>query len=498
LKRTTLHLHTGFRIAEVDPRIFGGFLEHMGRAVYGGVYQPDSAHADAEGWRSDVLEALRGLDFSVMRYPGGNFVSGYHWEDGVGPRASRPRVRELAWNSVETNQVGTDEFLSLARRMGWQPMFAVNLGTGTPEEARSWVEYCNAPAGTRYADLRVANGSPEPHAVRLWCLGNEMDGPWQLGHVPAAEYALRAQQAAKLMKDVDPSIELVVSGTSMPALPSYLEWDRVVLETVGHLADHVSTHRYVQKPGDDTADFLAVTNSIDRQIEEVDAVCRYAAGRRGFGTRPWVCFDEWNVWSRTFGDLAQLDGKGQVAPPLIEEIFSLEDALVVAGFLHSFLRHADVVKVANLAQIVNVIAPLVTRGDELLVQTTWWPFAMFSKRRRGVSLRTALEGPSYDSPSHGRVHHVDTSAVLEGSRLAVFLTNRWDAASEVAVRVADRPPEALLEAELLSGPSPTSSNRIGDPSQVRAEPFHEVRVAGGTATLELPPYSLLAMTLSLG
>jgi alpha-N-arabinofuranosidase len=198
MQPTTLRLHTAFQIGRVDPRIFGGFLEHMGRAVYQGVYDPASQHADGEGFRTDVLEALSRLGMTVMRYPGGNFVSGYHWQDGVGPREQRPTVRELAWNSIETNEIGTDEFISLCRKMGWTPMLAVNLGTGTPEEARNWVEYCNGEPETKYASLRAANGSADPYGVKLWCLGNEMDGSWQLGHVPAPQYALRAQQAAKL------------------------------------------------------------------------------------------------------------------------------------------------------------------------------------------------------------------------------------------------------------------------------------------------------------
>ena len=279
MKPTTLRLHGAFQIGEVDPRIFGGFLEHMGRAVYGGVYDPESAHADDEGFRRDVLDALRRLDLCVVRYPGGNFVSGYHWEDGVGPREQRPTVRELAWNSLEPNRIGTDEFVSLSRKLGWAPMLAVNLGTGTPEEARNWVEYCNAPAGTRYADMRVAHGSPQPHDVRLWCLGNEMDGPWQLGHVPAEQYALRAHQAAKLMKTVDPTIRLVVCGSCSIELPTYMEWDRVVLEYLGGLADYVSLHRYARNPTGSTQDFLAITRSIDRQIEELDAACRFGQAK---------------------------------------------------------------------------------------------------------------------------------------------------------------------------------------------------------------------------
>jgi alpha-N-arabinofuranosidase len=496
VKSSTVHLHTRHRIGKVDPRLFGGFLEHMGRAVYEGVYDPSSPNADSEGWREDVLDALRGLDMTVMRYPGGNFASGYHWRDGVGPSEERPRVRELAWNSIETNQVGSDEYLSLARRMHWQPMLAVNLGTGSPEEARDWVEYCNAAPGTRYADLRVANGREKPHGVKLWCLGNEMDGPWQLGHVPAEEYARRAQQAAKMMKDVDRDLELVACGSSNTGMTSWLEWDRTVLEHVGGLADYVSLHAYVGKRTD-TMDFLAVTNAIDRQIEQVDAVCRYVQGRRRSGKRAYLSFDEWNVWYKTMSG-EHMDGAGQSAPALIEEVYTLEDALVVAGFLHCFLRHADVVKIANLAQIVNVIAPILTKRNEVLLQSTYWPFAMVSDKREGHSLRVVVDGPAYEGQTHGRATHVDASAVLAGERrLTLFLTNRDDSEAEVAIAVADRELGELLETRVLSGPSPEAANSWEAPDVITAQPTDALTLHAGRATLRLPPFSFTSASFHL-
>src|SRR5215211_5642575 len=249
MELSTIHLHSKFQVGQVDARIFGGFLEHLGRAVYEGVFDPTSAHADADGIRGDVIEALQHLNMTAMRYPGGNFASGYHWQDGVGPLNQRPTVRELAWQSTESNHFGTDEYIKLCRNMNWTPMLTVNLGTGAAEEARNWVEYCNAPAGTRFADLRASHGSVVPHAVKLWCLGNEMDGPWQLGHVPAEQYAIRAQQAAKMMKDVDRGIELVACGSSGAGMSTYAEWDRQALEYMGDLADYVSLHRYVGNHG---------------------------------------------------------------------------------------------------------------------------------------------------------------------------------------------------------------------------------------------------------
>jgi alpha-N-arabinofuranosidase len=494
MEPTTITLHSQFQIGKVDSRIFGGFLEHMGRAVYEGVYDLDCSLADQHGFRTDVLEALRRLNMTAMRYPGGNFASGYHWFDGVGPREKRPTVRELAWQSIEPNQFGTDEYIRLCRKMNWVPMLTVNLGTGTPEEARNWVEYCNCPPGTKYADLRAANGSLEPHGVKLWCLGNEMDGLWQLGHVPADQYAIRAQQAAKMMKDVDRSIELVVCGSCGIGMPTYMEWDRQVLEHVGDLADYVSLHRYVGNREDDTPDFLAITNSIDQQIEEMDAACRFVQAKRRSKKRAYLCFDEWNVWYKN----RQMDGEGKFAPHLIEEVYNLEDALVVAGFLNSFIRHADTVKIANVAQIVNVIAPILTRGDEMLIQSIFYPFEMFSKRREGVSLQPVVSGSTYEGKTNGEVPYIDASAILADGRLHVFATNRsLDESAPVQVDLVDRAIAALESAELLTGPGAKAANSFERPNVVVSHPFVAVKIADGRAILELPPLSLAAMTFRL-
>jgi alpha-N-arabinofuranosidase len=495
MKTTTIALHTRFEIGPVDPRIFGGFLEHLGRAVYEGVYDPNSSHADKDGFRSDVLAALSRLKMPVMRYPGGNFASGYHWIDGVGSQDQRPTVRELAWQSAEPNRFGTDEFIRLCRRMEWAPMLTVNLGTGTPEEARNWVEYCNCPGGTRYADKRVANGYAEPHGVKLWCLGNEMDGPWQLGHVPAFEYALRAQQTAKMIRDVDPTTELVVCGSSNAGMSTYIEWDQQVLEHVGDFADHISLHQYVGNRDDDTGDYLAVTNAIDRHIEEIDATCRFVQAKRRSRKRAYLCFDEWNVWYKAM----ERDGEGKFAPHLIEEVYNLEDALVVAGFLNSFIRHADVVKIANIAQIVNVIAPILTRGDEMLVQSIFYPFEMYSGRRDGISIQPIVEGPAYEGKTNGRVHVVDCSAILNEDRLHVFLTNRsLDETARVRVGLADRHIVKVDSVEVLTGPHAKAFNSFKQPHVIMTQALTNVRIGDGEVTLLLPPLSVTASTFRLG
>lgn len=497
MEKTRIILDPAHTIAPVDPRIFGGFLEHLGRAIYEGVYDPRASSADENGFRKDVMEALRKLNMTAMRYPGGNFASGYHWLDGIGPKAQRPTVRELAWQSIEPNQFGTDEFIQLSRLMGWTPMITVNLGTGTPEEARNWVEYCNSPPGTRYADLRVKNGSLSPFGVKLWCLGNEMDGPWQLGHVPAEQYAILAQQTARLMKDIDPTIETVACGSSTMRGSSYLEWDRTVLEYLGPYADYVSLHRYIDNLRNDTADYLASTNSIDRRIEHMESVCRIVQAKTRSKKRHYLCFDEWNVWYRTTGP-EDTNGRGKFAPPLLEEHYNLEDALVVAGFLNCFIRHADSVKIANLAQIVNVIAPILVQGDQLLLQTIYYPFAMFSCRRDGIAIQPIVTGPSYDSPTYGRANYIDTSAILGDGVLHIFTINRHlTDNAEVEIDLARGGIQYILSAEVLNGSGPKIGNTFENPHNITTKPLQSGMVSGGKVLIHLPPLSVSAFTFSV-
>jgi alpha-N-arabinofuranosidase len=375
-------------------------------------------------------------------------------------------------------------------------MMTVNLGTGTPEEARNWVEYCNSPAGSLYSNMRAANGSVEPYDLKLWCLGNEMDGHWQLGHVPADQYAIRAQQAAKLMKDIDPSLELVACGTCAPDLSTYMDWDRTVLEYIGDYADYISLHRYVGNPSNDSADFLAVTNSIDQQIEEMDAVCRFVQARNRSKKRHYLCFDEWNVWYRA-RQAEHMNGRGTFAPHLIEEEYNLEDALVVAGFLNSFIRHADVVKIANIAQIVNVIAPILTRGDEMLLQTIYYPFLMYAKRRDGIALQPVVKGPGYESASYGYVNDIDTSAVLGDKLLHIFLVNRdLEESARVEVHFPGGEFNTLNSAEILSGTNPNVRNTYEQPEQVTSQPFSAVSIKDGLAMFEMPPLSIVAASFT--
>ena len=493
--KAKFHLHRRHHVGPVDPRIFGGFLEHMGRAVYEGIYDPTSAHADSYGCRADVLSALDELDFTVMRYPGGNFVSNYHWRDGVGPVEARPVRRDLAWGTTEPNTFGTNEFLSLCERTGWSPMFAVNLGTGSPEEAADWVEYTNSDLKTDIAKQRDGDQIQQLSKVPLWCLGNEMDGPWQIGHMPAADYGVRARQTAHMMKLVDPSIELVVSGSSLPDNSSYMEWDREALDAVGGLADYLSTHRYLDNYSGDTSAFLCSGVLIDQQIAEIDSVCRYVAGKRRSNRRPFIAFDEWNVWYRTRNrDHMWADGK--FPAHLVEEVYDLQDALVCAQFLMSFIRNADVVKIANIAQVVNVIAPVLTKGDALLRQTIFEALAMFVSRREGNSLRLGYEGPTIESEVFEGVAALDGAAIIsDDNQLHVYAINRSvDSSFDLEIDFSGGQ-VAAASAEILHHSSPTAQNTWDNPDAVRRS---EVEVSAGEIPIvQLPPNSFLAVTFKV-
>ncbi len=467
----------------------------MGRAVYEGIYDPTSAHADEYGCRSDVLSALDELDFTVMRYPGGNFVSNYHWQDGVGPVQERPTRRDLAWGTIEPNTFGTNEFLSLCERTGWSPMFAVNLGTGTPEEAADWVEYTNGQLATGITKQRELDQSSNTSKVPLWCLGNEMDGPWQIGHMSASEYGSKARQAAHMMKLVDPSIELVVSGTSLPDNSTYLNWDREALEAVGGFADYLSTHRYIDNYSGDTAAYLTSGAAIDQQIAEIDSVCRYVAGKRRSSRRPFIAFDEWNVWYRT----RNRDGMwadGNFPAHLVEEVYDLQDALVCAQFLMSFIRNADVVKIANIAQIVNVIAPVLTDGDLLLRQTIFEALAMFVNRREGRALRLGYEGLTVGSPDFGDVAMVDGAAILsDNGELHVYAVNRSvDGAVDLEINLSGAHLH-VVSSEILHHPTPSTQNTWEKPHAVQRSAFETSDDAA--PLVELPPHSFFAATFKV-
>jgi alpha-N-arabinofuranosidase len=414
-----------FVISEVDKRIFGSFIEHLGRAVYGGIYEPGHPTADANGFRGDALEAIRRLQVPIIRYPGGNFVSGYNWEDGVGPKAERKQKLELAWWTTETNQMGTNEFADWAKLAGSEVMMAVNLGTRGPDEARNLVEYCNHPSGSYYSDLRIAHGYKEPHRFKTWCLGNEMDGPWQIGAKTAVEYGRIANETAKVMKWVDPSIELVACGSSNRGMPTFAEWEATVLDLTYDQVDYLSLHTYYNNNKDETDNFLAKSLDMDQFIDSVASICDYVQAKKRSKKKIYLSMDEWNVW-KTIGT-SRASERWQVAPPEFEDMYNMEDALMVGCLLISLLKHADRVKVGCLAQLINTIAPITTvTGGGLWLQTTYYPYLHASLYGRGTVLHPIIRSPKYDSKDFTDVPYLEAIAVYneELSQVTVFAVNR--------------------------------------------------------------------------
>lgn len=419
-------INKNFTIANIDNRIYGSFIEHLGRAVYGGIYEPDHETADDQGFRQDVLDLVKKLNVPIVRYPGGNFVSGYNWEDGTGDKTKRPRKIELAWNSIETNQVGIDEFQEWAKRADSQVMMAVNLGTGGPQDAQNCVEYCNADTDTHYANLRRQNGFDKPFGIKTWCLGNEMDGPWQICHKTAEEYGRIATEAAKLMKLVDPEIELVACGSSGFDMSTFGDWELTVLDHVYNYVDYVSLHQYFANRENDTADFLAKSTDMDSFIKTVIAICDVIKGKKHSDKTINLSFDEWNVWFHSNEADTKIE-KWQVAPPMLEDIYTFEDALVVGCILMTLQNNCDRVKIACLAQLVNVIAPIMTRNDGMAwAQTIFYPFMYASANGRGTAMKPVVKCDTYSTSSHKNVPYLETSVVhnSENRELIVFAVNR--------------------------------------------------------------------------
>jgi len=413
-------------IDAIDDRLYGSFIEHLGRAIYGGLYEPGHPTADGQGFRGDVLDHVRALNTPIVRYPGGNFVSGYRWEDGVGPLEARPRRLDLAWKSLEPNAFGTDEFVRWCRRAGTEPMMAINLGTRGVDAARSLVEYCNHPSGTQYSDWRVENGCVEPHDIKVWCLGNEMDGDWQIGHKTALEYGRLAEEAAKVMRWVDPTIELVACGSSSRTMSTFPQWEATVLEHTYAHVDYISLHTYYGNRDGNTAHFLAQSIGMDAFIEEVVATCDFIRAKKRQKKRMMLSFDEWNVWFHSNqADRQQLPW--QEAPPLLEDLYTVEDALVVGCMLISLIKHCDRVRIGCLAQLVNVIAPIFTAtGGGIVKQTTYFPFMHASRYGRGTALDMKVDSSSYEDPVFDAVPYVEAVGVLSEDRgeLTVFAVNR--------------------------------------------------------------------------
>ena len=418
-----------YTIGEVDKKMFGSFVEHLGRGIYNGIYEPAHKEADKNGFRKDVAELVKELEIPIIRYPGGNFVSGYRWEDGVGPVESRPKRLDLAWRTLETNEVGINEIASWCKRIGAEPMLAVNLGTRGIEAALDLLEYCNHPSGTYLSDLRIQHGYRHPHNIKAWCLGNEMDGTWQTGHKTPTEYGRLATETARAMKLLDPEIKLVSCGSSHTFMDTFPEWEAETLTHTYDVVDYVSLHQYFGNEDGDTANFLARSLETEHFIKTVIAVCDYVKSKKRSKKDMMLSFDEWNVWyhSKKHDDGEMKDNPWGTSPSLLEDVYTFEDALVIGCMLITFIKHADRLKMACMAQLVNVIAPIMTQpGGGICRQTIFYPFLHASKFGRGTALRPIIVSPKYDSKDYTDVSYIETVAVMdeEAEEMTLFAVNR--------------------------------------------------------------------------
>jgi alpha-L-arabinofuranosidase len=467
--KAKLILNKDFTVGKIDERIYGSFIEHLGRAVYNGIYEPTHPQADDKGFRKDVMELVQKLNVPIVRYPGGNFVSGYNWEDGIGDKAKRPKRAELAWHVIETNEVGIDEFQDWAKRAGSQVMQAVNLGTRGPEEARQLLEYCNFPKGTYYSDLRRANGFEEPFGIKVWCLGNEMDGHWQIGAKTAEEYGRIACETAKVMKELDPSIELVACGSSGFWMPTFGKWEATVLEHTYNYVDYVSLHSYYGNRDNDTASFLACSIDMDKFIKSVTAICDYVKAVKHSDKTINLSFDEWNVWFHSNDADSKLE-RWQTAPHQLEDIYTFEDALVVGCLLITLLKNCDRVKMACLAQLVNVIAPIMTENDGAAwAQTIFYPFMHTSNFGRGVALTPVVHCDQYNTQKVKNVPFVETIGIVneEKKELTVFAVNRsLEESIDLEINLSDFAGAELIEHIVLEHQDLKAVNTAADQHNV--------------------------------
>ena len=491
-----LGIDTEKMIDTIDPRIYSSFIEHMGRAVYTGIYEPEHPAADGEGFRDDVADHIRRLNISNIRYPGGNFLSGYRWEDGIGPKNQRPVRRELAWFSLEPNYVGINEFVTYCRSVGAEPMIGVNLGTRGAQEAADLVEYCNVPGGTYWSDLRRSHGYEKAHNIKLWCLGNEMDGPWQICAKTAEEYGRLACETAKMMKWTDDSIELVACGSSCHSMPTFGKWERTVLHQCWDYIDYLSLHQYYQNLDGDIPTFLARSVEMDSFIKEVADICAEEKACHSSSHQVKLSFDEWNVWYHFQKDCVP-PPKWIFPRPIEEETYDFADALLVGTMLNTLIKNSDSVKIACLAQLVNVIAPIMTepRGKSWL-QTIYYPFYYASRYGRGTALQVDVKSSTYTCKL-GEIPCLDAAAILssEMNSVAVFLVNRFGEMMNLSAAFTDKNIDKVHKAVRLEAPL----NAINNKDNTAVIPCNNVdyEFSGNTIQCQLPPFSWTMLLLGL-
>lgn len=498
--KAKMRISNDYRISEIDKRIYGSFVEHMGRSVYEGIYEPEHDTADAQGFRNDVKELVAELNVPLLRYPGGNFLSGYNWEDGIGPREQRPRRLDLAWKTIETNEVGLHEFIEWAEEVNSEVNMAVNLGTGDIDDARRIIEYCNFPGGTELSDLRIKNGREKPFAIKTWSLGNEMDGPWQIGQKTAEDYGKLAAQAGKLMKLVDDSIELVLCGSSSTEMLTFASWEAEVLDQAYEYVDYISLHRYYGNQENDLNNYLAKSLDMDFFIKSVTAIADYIKAKKKSDKTINLSFDEWNVWYHS-NEATHNNEPWQVAPPILEDVYNFEDALLVGCLLITLLKNSDRVKIACLAQLVNVIAPIMTEKEgKAWKQTIFYPFKQVSDYGRGVALTPNIQVETYDSKDFKEVPYLESIAVLneDEQELVIFAVNRSESeAINFEALTSEIDVTSVIEFSQMSG---FGIKDVNDKDHERVYPSESqaIDLSAGKVTAVLEPLSWNVIRLSIG
>jgi len=485
-------------ISEIDRRIFGSFTEHMGRCIYGGIYEPGSPFADEDGFRQDVIKLVKELGITIVRYPGGNFLSGYDWRDGVGPKENRPQRLDLAWHSLETNQFGLDEFMKWTEKSDVQPMMAVNVGSAGLKEALELLEYTNVDAESKWAQYRVKNGNKKPYDIKVWCLGNEMDGPWQLGHMNATNYARVAGDIARGMRQMGEDLELVICGSSNRAMPTFGQWEETVLEDAYDLIDHISLHTYYEDHGD-LQSFLAIAVDLDYFINEVCDIADAVKAKRRSDKTITLSLDEWNVWRLSEYSALPRPKNWEIAPKLIEDEYNVADALVVGNLLISILRRSDRVKMACLAQLVNVIAPIRTEPDKAAWrQTTFFPFAYTAKYGRGTTLSTRIEANKIETKKFGAVDSVDAITTYDAStnQLAIFLINRsLNEIQATSIELAGFRVKEVLDQITLDEKDLSKTNNYENSEAVAPRKDKSATITSTGVEVALPPASWQVINL---
>ena len=508
MARAHIVLDRDFTVGPVPPRIFGSFVEHMGRCVYTGVFEPGHPDADEQGLRRDVLALTKELGTTVVRYPGGNFVSGYNWEDGVGPVEDRPRRLDGAWHTLETNAFGLHEFVDWARRAEVEVMEAINLGTRGVADARALVEYANHPGGTYLSDLRRKNGSPEPFGIKLWCLGNEMDGPWQIGFKTADEYGRLAAEGARAMRMIDSDLELVACGSSNSSMTTFGAWEETVLSHTYEQVDYISLHTYYSESDQDVDSFLASAVDMDRFIESVVATADAVRARGRHRKVMNLSFDEWNVTYRREEidqplTATEITRGWDEHPPLEEGDFNVTDAVVVGTLLNSLLRHGDRVKIANQAQLVNLLGLIRTEeSGPAWRQTIFFPFAAMAAAAKGEILRTAVVSDRRPDARFGDVDVVDVSATWddEAGSVSIFVANRsLDETADVAVVLRGLRADEARSARVLTVPEGADrfAANTAERQPVGLAELRGVRLEDGNISMTLPALSWAVVTATV-